>query len=225
MIRAVILDVLGTLVELLPPAPRLRSELRSRGIEVGEDAAAAAFDAEIAYYLAHQMEGGTPKGLDDLRDRCAHEVRCSLGLAERQHPEIRAAMLASLRFSAFPDAVPALESLRSAGLRRVAASNWDCSLPDGLAGAGLGGLLDGAVSSAAAGAPKPEPAVFLEALELAGCEPGEALFAGDSIENDVEGALACGMRAVLVLREGRPPRGVVAVRALTELPGLAASLT
>jgi len=225
VIRAVLLDVLGTLVELLPPAPRLRRELAARGIDVSLEQAGAAFGAEISYYLAHHMEGSTRAGLEDLRDRCAAETRRALDLGEERQADVRAAMLGALEFGAYPDAVPALESLRAAGLRRVAASNWDCSLPDGLAMAGLGGLLDGAVSSAVAGAAKPDPAVFLAALELAGCEPGEALFAGDSLENDVEGALACGMQAALVLREGDPPPGVRVVRSLTELPALAASLT
>ncbi len=97
----------------------------------------------------------------------------------------------------------------------MAASNWDCSLPEWLEGAGLWELLDGAASSAVVGEPKPSPAVFHAALELAGVEPGEALHVGDSVENDVEGARAAGVRAVLVDRTGaRAPAGVEAVSSL-----------
>jgi putative hydrolase of the HAD superfamily len=42
-------------------------------------------------------------------------------------------------------------------------------------------------------------------LELLEVEPGEAAMVGDTPEDDVEGARAIGMRAVLVDREGRHP--------------------
>lgn len=218
--KAVLLDVLGTLVRLEDPAPALRSELAARGIEVAEADAARAFGAEIAYYLAHHMDGATVEGLDDLRDRCATEIERALGLAAERHGAVRDAMLAALVFTPFPDAAPALRALRARGLTLVAASNWDCSLPDALARTGLAELLDGAVSSAVAGEAKPAPAVFRAALAEAGCEPEEALFVGDSVENDVRGAEACGIRAVLVARDGAAPAAVDAVRSLEELPSL-----
>jgi putative hydrolase of the HAD superfamily len=54
-VRAVLLDALGTLVELQPPAPRLQRLLREAGFEVSEERAAAGFMAEIAYYLDHHL--------------------------------------------------------------------------------------------------------------------------------------------------------------------------
>jgi putative hydrolase of the HAD superfamily len=102
----------------------------------------------------------------------------------------------------------------------VVVSNWDCSLGEWLDRAGIGGLVDGVVSSAVVGVAKPAPAVFEAGLELAGCSAGEALLVGDSVENDVAGARAAGIRAVLVRREGALPEGVEAVRSLVELPAL-----
>lgn len=221
--KAVLLDVLGTLVRLEDPAPALRAELAARGIQVERHEAAAAFAAEIGYYLAHHMDGATPAGLDDLRDRCAGEILRTLGLPAERHPEVREAMLAALVFTPFEDVAPALHALRSQGLTLVAASNWDCSLPHALERAGLAEHLDGAVSSAVAGAAKPDPAVFRAALRLAGCAASEALFVGDSLENDVRGAEACGMRAVLVAREGAEHDGAEVIRSLGELPSLISS--
>ena len=100
------------------------------------------------------------------------------------------------------------------------ASNWDCSLPDWLGPTGILELVDGVVTSAEVGAAKPDPRVFERALAIAGVEPGEALHAGDKVDNDVEGARAAGVRAVLVQREGDPPAGVEAIRSLRELPAL-----
>jgi HAD superfamily hydrolase (TIGR01509 family) len=76
------------------------------------------------------------------------------------------------------------------------------------------------VTSADAGAAKPDPAVFQRGLELAGVDGPSAVHVGDSLDNDVAGARALGIRAILVRREGDLPPGVDAVRALTELPTL-----
>ena len=220
-VRAVLLDALGTLVRLEPPVPRLRAELRRRaGVEVDEDTAARGFAAEIEYYLAHHLEGRDADALEALRDRCARAMTAAMGLERLDPAAARQAMLASLEFTAFPDAVPALRELRARGLRLVVASNWDCSLPEWLVRAGLMDLLDGAASSAVAGAAKPDPAVFREALRLAGVPPGEAVHVGDSPENDVQGARAAGIRAILVAREGDPPARVDSVSSLSELPNV-----
>jgi putative hydrolase of the HAD superfamily len=218
--KAVLIDVLGTLVYLDEPGPHLRAELAKRDIRVSEEEAGAAIGAEIGYYLAHHMDGATSDGLEDLRDRCAHEIVRTLGLPGERHAEVRAAMLDALVFTPFDDVVPALRELRDRGLTVVAASNWDCSLPDAMARIGLGELLDGAVSSAVAGVAKPDPAVFLAALRVAGCAPEEALFVGDSLDNDVRGAEAVGMRALLVVRDGPSPSGAEAIRSLRDLPAL-----
>jgi putative hydrolase of the HAD superfamily len=221
MERAVLLDALGTLLRLEPPAPRLREELRRRaGIEVDEATAQRGFEAEIAYYLQHHLEGRDPDSLEDLRARCAAAMGEAMGLDGLDPAAARAAMLGSLEFTPFADVVPALRLLRERGLRLVVASNWDCSLPDWLERAGLGGLLDGAVSSAVVGRAKPAPDVFLEALRLAGAEPGEAIHVGDSPGNDVEGARAAGVRPLLLVRDGEAPPGMAAIRSLAELPSL-----
>jgi putative hydrolase of the HAD superfamily len=218
---AVLLDSLGTLVSMDWPAPHLREELlRRTGVDVGEEAAERAVRAEIAYYLEHQLEGSDPAALSDLRDRCAETVRDSLGMEGLDHATAREAMLGALHFAAFPDAPAALRQLRERGLRLVVASNWDCSLPEVLTDAGLAPLLDGVVTSATVGATKPDRAVFEAALEVAGCEPGQAVHVGDSLENDVAGARAAGIEPVLLDRGGGASSdGVTAIASLAELPG------
>lgn len=219
-VRAVLLDALGTLVELQPPAPRLRQILREGGIEVTEEQAARGFAAEIAYYLDHHLDGSDPERLERLRDRCAEELRRALGVPGLDHSTARRAMLGSLEFTPFPDVLPALEELRDRGLAIVIASNWDCSLPHWLRPTGILALVDGVVTSAEVGAAKPDPRVFERALGVAGAEPAEALHAGDRIDTDVEGAAAAGVRGVLVQRDGQSPSGVEAVASLRELAAL-----
>jgi len=219
--RAVLLDALGTLVELDEPAARLRAALLERsGVDVGPAAAERGFGAEIGYYLEHQMRGGDVAGLERLRDDCATAMLEGIGSDELDHATVRAAMLEALAFAVFDDVLPALRELRGRGLRLVVVSNWDCSLPEWLDRAGIGELIDGSISSAVVGEAKPAPAVFEAGLRLAGCDAGEALFVGDSVDNDVLGARAAGLRAVLVQRAGDPPRGLEAVRSLGELSAI-----
>ena len=220
MTRAVLLDALGTLVELQPPAPRLRRLLHDVGFEVSEEQAAAGFMAEIAYYLDHHLDGSDPERLERLRDRCADEMRRALGIPELDHARARSAMLGSLEFTPYPDVEPALRELRERGTTVVIASNWDCSLPEWLQPTGILELVDGVVTSAEVGAAKPSPRVFERALAIAGVEPAEALHVGDKVDNDIEGAAAAGVRAVLLQREGDPPPDVESISSLRELPAL-----
>jgi putative hydrolase of the HAD superfamily len=217
---AVFLDALGTLVELQPPAPRLRARLADEGFDVTEERAAAGFAAEISYYLAHHLEGSDRQRLADLRDRCATAMMEALELPGLDHATARRAMLGALEFTPFRDAPEALGELRGRGLALVVVSNWDCSLPDWLGPTGLLELVDGVVTSADVGAAKPDQAVFRRALELAGVDGAGAVHVGDSLENDVAGARAAGIRPILVRRDGTGLAGVETVRGLTEVPAL-----
>jgi putative hydrolase of the HAD superfamily len=217
--RAILLDALGTLLRLEPPAPFLRAELRARGVEISADQAERAIAAEIAYYRAHFQEGRDRASLADLRGRCATAMQSALPPVDLD--ALTEALLASLHFTAFPDVEPALAALRARGVRLAVVSNWDVSLHDVLERVGIAPLLDGAVSSAEIGVAKPDPVIFRRGLELAGgAEPGAAWHVGDTPGDDVDGARAAGIEPVLVVR-GRPaaaaPAGVRVVGALTEL--------
>ena len=88
------------------------------------------------------------------------------------------------------------------GLALVCVSNWDCSLPAVLERCGLGEGLDAVITSAGAGARKPDPAIFDAALEAGGCTAAQALHVGDTAEEDVAGAEAAGIRTLLLDRSG-----------------------
>ena len=45
---------------------------------------------------------------------------------------------------------------------------------------------------------KPAPAIFAAALRFPACQPAEAVMIGDDVESDVNGAIAAGLRAILV---------------------------
>ncbi len=208
-VRAVLLDALGTLVGLQPPAPHLVAALAARGIAVSERRAHAAMAAEMAHYRAQHHRAGTPDGLAAVRAQCAQVLGDGLGapavgLDAGARLEV---LLASLRFFAYPEVPGVLTSLRAAGLRLVVCSNWDLSLPEVLAATGLAGLVDGVVVSAVEGVAKPDPELMRRALRVAGdVDPAAAVHVGDSMAADVRGARAAGIRAVLVRRSGHEVR-------------------
>jgi putative hydrolase of the HAD superfamily len=206
-VKAVLLDGMGTLLRLVPPAPALAERL---GVDVAT--AERAFRAEVAYYLEHQLEGSDAAGLADLRVRSARVLAERAGVDPAGALE---ALLESLRFEAFQDAAPALDELRSRGLRLVVVSNWDCALPDVLERVGLRALVDAVVTSAVVGASKPGREIFEAGLAAAGCRAPEAVHVGDSVEHDVQGARAAGIRPLLLAREGGGD-----LRTLGELPAL-----
>jgi putative hydrolase of the HAD superfamily len=194
MTRAVFLDALGTLLELEPPWVALRERLQD---QLDEARLVAALRAEMSYYRDHAHEGRDEASLAELRERCAAIVSERLGVEISVED-----LLASIHFAVYPDVIRALDELRDRGLKLVVVSNWDCSLPSVLERCGLEGRLDGTITSAGAGARKPDPAIFAAALELAGCEPAEALHVGDTPEEDVAGARAAGIRPLLIDRAG-----------------------
>jgi putative hydrolase of the HAD superfamily len=227
-IDAVLLDGLGTLVALEPPWPALVERLRdTHGVALSLAGAERAFRAEIAYYRAHHYEGRDADTLEDLRRRCAEVLRAQLPAQTVEAlslEQLTAAMLDALRFVAYPDAPTALARLRARGLTLVVVSNWDVSLPAVLRHVGLDGMLDGVVTSAEAGHPKPASAIFAAGLALAKCPPAQAVHVGDSLAHDVRGALAAGIPAVLLHRDdaepAKTPPGVPTIASLVELPPL-----
>jgi putative hydrolase of the HAD superfamily len=217
MPAAVLLDALGTLVELERPWPHLVDELGSRGVVVREDDARAAMLAEMAYYRAHHDEASDWPKLRDLRRRCAAVVQESLG-TPLGLADVEEALLGAVRFRPYPEVPEALWRLRADGARLAVVSNWDVSLHDVLERTRLRPLVDAVVISAEVGVAKPDPAIFHAALERLGANADDALHVGDSLEHDVAGARAAGLEAVLVARDGASvPAGVRAVSSLAEL--------
>jgi putative hydrolase of the HAD superfamily len=233
-LRAVLLDGLGTLLSLVPPAPALAAALRRHhGIELTPAQAQGAFRAEIAYYRAHHCDGRDRGGLLDLRRRCAQVLHAALpptAAARIQVDRLMGLMLDALRFEAYPDALGALTLLRERRLATVLVSNWDVSLHDVLPLVGLAGMLDRVIVSAEIGRPKPAPEIFHAALESVGVTAAQAIHVGDSPEQDVAGARAAGIAPVL-LRRGDPAAHICGslsaavptvpvITSLAELPGL-----
>ena len=94
---------------------------------------------------------------------------------------------------------------------------------------GLDTLFTATVISADFGRRKPHPAIFQAAVRQLGAEPAEALYVGDTVTDDVDGAHAAGLDVVWINPDGAEvPHGHAAptfsISSLTELPGVLASI-
>ncbi len=115
--------------------------------------------------------------------------------------EMEAAWAHAHHFELYEDAIPTLGALRDRGLKLGLLSNSARDLDEFVGHHGLS--VDAVLTSRAHGKTKPHETIFRRMLELLGVVAGDAVMVGDTIEDDVEGATAVGMRAVLVDREGR----------------------
>ncbi len=211
---AVLLDAFGTLIALDSPFRRLRVGLRRRlGLDLPPADVRRAFTAEMTYYATHCHEGRDPATLHDLRLRCAAVIAAELGL-EHDPDTVLAALADAVRFRVFEDVAPTLDELARAGIPVGVVSNWDCSLPQSLAAAGL--RFDAVVDSASSGSAKPDPEIFRRALRELGAAPSRTLHVGDTPESDGVGATAAGIDVRIIDRTGRAS-GRDRIGSLTEI--------
>jgi putative hydrolase of the HAD superfamily len=190
---AVMVDALGTLVELDNPVPRLRAALAARGVARSEVDVASAFETEAAYYRSRLDDPGPWDGeaVTALQRECARVFLTALA-APLAAGEFAPAFVEALRFRLTDGAVGALGALKRAGLALACVSNWDPTLHERLGELGIASLFDAVVTSAEASAAKPDPRIFRMALARLGVAPARALHIGDS-DADREGASAAGV--------------------------------
>lgn len=190
-LAAVTVDAAGTILELRNPVEPLRAALAAEGVARDAESIRRAFAREIAYYIPRSHEGRDRASLARLREDAVAVFLAELGAGLEPRAFVPA-FLGAVLFRPVPDAAATLARLRAAGLRLACVANWDIALPEHLRRAGLGGAFDAIVSSAEAGAPKPNPAPFLLALARLGVRPEHALHVGDDAV-DREGARAAGL--------------------------------
>jgi HAD superfamily hydrolase (TIGR01549 family) len=121
-------------------------------------------------------------------------------------------------FELYDDVLPVIGVLRRARLKLGLVSNTSRDLDAFVRHFGID--VDAWISSGAHGKVKPSPLIFAAALDLLGVSAPEAVMVGDSPEDDVEGARASGLRAILLDRAGRFPEHAERIASLDELPAL-----
>ena len=124
----------------------------------------------------------------------------------------------------YPDALPCLERLHRAGYFVGIAGNQSAQLEEWARGQEL--PVDVVASSASWGVEKPSPEFFARVVAATGAAPHEVAYVGDRVDNDVEPALAAGLRAVQIRRgpwaylQVGSGTGALRIHSLDELPAV-----
>ena len=202
MLKAVLFDVDFTLFrpgpELGPEGYRRVGERHGLSLDperYGQARTAAIASLQRARELEHDEEvwvaftEGIVRGMGGEAEG-AHECAIEMVREWERHEN----------FTLYEDALPALTDLRARGLKIGLVSNGARDLEEFAAHHAL--EVDAMVGSRAHGRIKPDPSIFTAALAALEVAAEEAAMVGDSFEDDIEGARALGMRAILLDREG-----------------------
>jgi phosphoglycolate phosphatase len=201
MLRAVLLDLDGTLLDTAPDlAAAANAMLAEQGLE------------PLPAGAIRDFIGG---GIAKLVERCLQAAGQPLACA-RLEPALRSFGAHYRRLNGrasrpFPGVLAALERLRTSSLRLACVTNKAAAFTTPLlAKTGLAPFFDVVVTADLAGTRKPHPGPFLHACQALAVAPAEAAVIGDSA-NDAEGARAAGCRVLLVpygYNEGRDVRSL-----------------
>jgi putative hydrolase of the HAD superfamily len=120
-------------------------------------------------------------------------------------------------FRLFSDVIPTLERLKADGYRICIVSNWDYGLHRVVDRLGIASYFDHILASLVEGVEKPNPELFQIALQRANVLADEVIHIGDNPIDDIEGAHAAGISALLLVRTGAsdPNR---TISSLSQLP-------
>ena len=188
-VRAVILDLDGTLLHTLPDLVAGANAMLS---ELG-----------FAPLPAHQIGDFVGKGASNLVSRCL-QVYLSPGECEVLHPralsvfEVHYARVNGEYAEVFPGVVEGLEAMRAMGLRLALVTNKPYQFtPPLLKAKGLWDYFELALGGDSLPHKKPDPAPFLHVAKVFGLPAQQVLTIGDS-SNDALAGKAAGMPVLLV---------------------------
>ncbi len=208
-VRAIFFDFYNTLAGFDPPREVIQSLAAAEfGLTLSKKGVDAGYH-QADELMARQNAGPGPVRAMALPDRdaffarfeqlvlkgCGHEV--DLETAGRIWRRVRSQ---TYGLALFPDVLPGMDALRPLGVKLGVITNLDTTGEQVISNFGLTGHVDFAVTSRDAGAEKPHAPIFMMALERAGVVAGEAVHVGDQIDSDIEGALAVGIRPILMDR-------------------------
>lgn len=224
MIRAVTFDVTHTLIH----SPRLgeiyAAVLRRHGVDLEAEEARRLIstvwqELSCSADPGHDRFGVHPEGergwwrrfLERLCELKGAPPPSRFAAAELYHRFGTAAA-----WEVYPEVMRTLTALARQGLLLGVVSNWDHRLPDLLTRLRLAKFFAAVTYSAKAGVEKPDGRIFQQAVAGLGVEPAAVLHVGDGRLEDVEGAVAAGMKALHLTRN----TGGGDLQDLSELPAL-----
>jgi putative hydrolase of the HAD superfamily len=208
MIKAVFFDLYQTLVRYEPPREEIETKvLKDFGIETTPETLVRpiiAADEFIYNEIARR-----PLSARSQEEKFALYAQYQAILLREAgieyDPKIMPKLIAAMQQSRmdlvlFDDVAPALTDLAAKRLTLGLISNIEQDMTGTLTKLGLYTWLKTIVTSMDAGASKPRPEIFREALRQAGVKPAESIYVGDQYNVDIVGARVAGMKGILIDR-------------------------
>lgn len=217
-VKAVLFDLGGTLTKTADIPEIIKRILEIYGVEVSSDHILEAHRANESEFdvVEGQLELGQHFWVKWNRG-----ILGKLGIHENR--EFLARKIDELWWDyadleAHPDVMETLTQLKARGVKTAVVTNALKSDYQKILGKlKLTSYFDVVVGMDTCNTGKPNREMFLYALNKLRIRPREALFIGDSIEYDYEGAKGAGLRPFIIDREGKAPANVNTVRSLTDV--------
>jgi len=212
-VRAVTFDVGGTLIKPWPSVGHVYAEVAKRhGLEVEAEALNRQF---ARAWAARKKFNYSLADWSELVQQTFAELSPAPP-SEQLFNDIYSHFATAAPWHLFEDVVPCLTKLKSRGLKLGIISNWDNRLGPLLREMQIDRYFDSIVISDEVGAQKPDPKIFLAAAKQLGTPPESILHVGDSSAEDVAGARAAGLQAILLTR-GKSLSPLASLRALADV--------
>jgi len=201
-LRALLLDVGGTLwPDQLSANAQAKAHIRAELAKLLPDVDAAALLQLLRAALATDDDGLSQHTHAHIQHALARGDRLVDAIAIRRALCVPAALGIQL----FPGARELLATSKALGLKTVIVSNVQVRGVDeywrDFRDLGVSDYIDAIVTSLEVGFRKPHPAMFLAALNAAGCRPNQCVMIGDSEVKDIEPANALGIYTIRVAIE------------------------
>ena len=213
MIKAIFFDFFNTLASYDMPREQMYADMcKEYGIEVDTRALFKSISKADLFYREENRRNPVDKLSKE--EQFAFWVKYVMlalkGAGVEADKELAAGILKRMmkvrwEFKLFDDALPTLKQLKKQGIKLGLISNVAKDIDELFNKLELQQHLDFIVTSFEVGHDKPDPEIFLAALEKAGVRPEEAMYVGDQYELDIVGARNVGMKAVLIDREDMSP--------------------
>jgi len=210
MIKAIFFDWFNTLAHFEPPRHQLYSQaFREFGIELPPEKVMRGILIADQYFFEENAKSPVAERSPKEQARVyIHYPKTILTEAGVKAPsELPLKILKRVReqfkgvaFALFDDVLATLKTLKRQNFILGLLTNLDRDMAPTCRELGLEPYLDFVVTSKEAGADKPNPPIFLAALDKAGVNASEAIHVGDQYKLDVIGARAVGINPILIDR-------------------------
>jgi len=229
VIKAIFFDWFNTLARYEPPREELHSQaLRKFGIEVSPEKILPGVLTADTYFF--DENANSPVEKRDRKERAEVYTRYQKIILSEAGVKADQKLLAKvmnkveqlfkgITFTLFDDVLSTLETLKEQRFTLGLLTNLAQDMSPLCHKLGLESYLDFVVTSQQVGADKPEPPIFLAALDRAKVEASQAVHVGDQYKLDVVGARGVGINPILIDRYDLYPEvsDCSRIRDLTEL--------